>query len=64
MHNDADRSDPVERSALAPAKKESSGCAVKPPVAAGGFGSISLKVRQAKPGGVGSHVKENTTENF
>jgi hypothetical protein len=25
---------------------------------------ISLKVRQAKPGGVGSHVKENTTENF
>lgn len=25
---------------------------------------ILLKVRQAKPGGVGSHVKENTTENF
>jgi len=23
-----------------------------------------LKVRQAKPGGVGSHVKENATENF
>jgi hypothetical protein len=30
----------------------------------GGKGSILLKVRQAKPGGVGSHVKENTTENF
>jgi hypothetical protein len=28
------------------------------------FGSILLKVRQAKPGGVGSHVKENATENF
>ena len=27
-------------------------------------GSILLKVRQAKPGGVGSHVKENATENF
>jgi hypothetical protein len=27
-------------------------------------GSIVLKVRQAKPGGVGSHVKENATENF
>jgi hypothetical protein len=25
---------------------------------------ILLKVRQAKPGGVGSHVKENATENF
>jgi len=25
---------------------------------------IPLKVRQAKPGGVGSHVKENVTENF
>jgi hypothetical protein len=25
---------------------------------------IVLKVRQAKPGGVGSHVKENATENF
>jgi hypothetical protein len=25
---------------------------------------IPLKVRQAKPGGVGSHVKENATENF
>jgi hypothetical protein len=25
---------------------------------------IRLKVRQAKPGGVGSHVKENATENF
>jgi hypothetical protein len=28
------------------------------------FGSILLKVRQAKPGGVGSHMKENATENF
>jgi hypothetical protein len=28
------------------------------------FGSILLKVRQAMPGGVGSHVKENATENF
>ena len=26
--------------------------------------SILLKVRQVKPGGVGSHVKENTTESF
>jgi hypothetical protein len=25
---------------------------------------ILLKVRQAKPGGVGSHVKENATENL
>jgi hypothetical protein len=28
------------------------------------FRPILLKVRQAKPGGVGSHVKENATENF
>jgi hypothetical protein len=25
---------------------------------------ILLKVRQVKPGGVGSHVRENTTESF
>jgi hypothetical protein len=29
-----------------------------------GFWPILLKVRQVKPGGVGSHVKENTAENF
>lgn len=34
------------------------------PSTIGGFGPIPLKVRQAKPGGVGSHVKENTTEDF
>jgi len=27
-----------------------------------GFGPILLKVRQAKPGGVGSHVKDDKTE--
>jgi hypothetical protein len=32
--------------------------------ASGNNRPILLKVRQAKPGGVGSHVKENTTENF
>jgi len=29
-----------------------------------GYWPMLLKVRQAKPGGVGSHVKENATENF
>jgi hypothetical protein len=34
------------------------------PTANGSDRPIVLKVRQAKPGGVGSHVKDNTTENF
>jgi hypothetical protein len=32
--------------------------------ASGSRRPMLLKVRQAKPGGVGSHVKENATENF
>jgi hypothetical protein len=40
------------------------GAPVLDPTVDGSRGSILLKVRQAKPGGVGSHVKENATENF